>query len=168
MLKRKKTIIEILILITILSISLIITNALYKGEKKGQANLSVASPKIRLINETTHIEELDFEIYSNDFKVVNYDENGDVTEIALNYILLFDMTNEDAPIDMKLYKIEENGSETEVTLDKNLETVPESFETGEKQKNNYRLKMWFNLETGHMDENVDLNINLKAIQVQPN
>lgn len=166
--KKGKMIIVIAIITVILSVSLIATKALYKGKETGHANLSVASPKIRLINETTHIEVLDLEKYTNEFKVVNYDQERETSEVGLKYTLFFELTDEDAPIDMKLFKIKDNGTEEEVKLNKNLETDSNySFDAGIPQEDNYRLEIWFNLESGKMDENVDLKVNLKSVQVEP-
>ena len=163
----KKNVITIISLIVLLSISLIVTKALYKGSDEGQANLSVASVKTRLINQTTHVEVLDLQKYTNEFSVVNYDENNQISEVGLKYTLSFELTDEDAPIDMKLYKINSNGTETEVSLNRNLETGSYSFEAGKSGEDKYKLEMWFNLATGKMDENVDLKVNVKSVQVEP-
>lgn len=134
---KNKKIMIIIALLIVLSISLSLTMALYKSSKSGQAQLSVASPKIRLVNETTHIEELDLKHYSNNFKVVSYDESGKNSEVGLKYNLKLEITDEDAPIDMKLFKINSNGTETEVELNKNLETKSTyNFEAGKNKKMN--------------------------------
>lgn len=166
--KKKRTII-IVTLIMLISIGLLTTYSLYKSTEEGQAGLSVASPKVRIISEPATIEELDLQTYSNEFSVVNYDENENVTEVGLDYTLSFEATDKKAPIGAKLYRIEDDGNETEMELDENLNTTSKlNFTAGSKQEDKYKLEIYFNLENGKMEENTDFKINLKAIQVQPN
>lgn len=165
---KKKQLIGILVLIIFLLINLTITFALYKSNKSGNVQISVASPKIRIINSTTHIDTLDLNKYSNNFKIVNYDEENNISEVGMDYTLSFSYTDKNAPIDIKLYEIEDNGSEKEIQLDNNRTTIESTnFNGNIKQEKNYRIEIVFNLETGHMQENVDVNINLNSIQVKP-
>lgn len=165
---RRKQLISILVLIILLILSLTITYALYKSNDNGQAKVSVASPKIRIVNTKTHVEKLDLNTYKNEFKVVNYDEEDNISEVGMDYTLSFSISDEDAPIDIRLFKIESDGSEREIKLNKNKNTVESfNFKAKTKDEDKYRVEIMFNLVTGHMDENVDLNINLNSIQVRP-
>ena len=157
--------IAIVVLIVLIRI-LYVSNALYKTKVSGNELTSVASPKVRLINETTNVSVLDLNKYTHEFSVVNYDSANNITEVSLDYKLAFELTDIDAPISMKLYKIE-NGQAKEIELN-NLETKNSfSFTTNGKQEDNYKLEMWFNLESGKMDENTNINVKLKSFQTEP-
>lgn len=157
--------------------------AVYKTNVSGNTVTEIASPQIRIVSEnnynesddayvntaTTHIKVLDnTRAYSNQFKVVNYDEQNCITEVGMNYKLKLSCTDKMAPIDIKLYKIGSNGTEQEIALNENLETTDLfEFIANEKEEQNYRVELSYNLSSGKMKKNVDVKVDVIATQVSP-
>ena len=154
-----------MLILSIFCINIIYTKALYKTKNYGQIDIKVASPKIRLINQITNINELDLNTYINEFKVVNFDENGNFSDVKMNYILNFEMSDKNAPIDIKLYKIDVNGNESQIPLNENMEMTSGCLMQAEKiQEDKYKLKIKYNFKNTKMNNDIDLKINLKSIQ----
>lgn len=181
--KIKKVLFIVLIAFILLSSILYVSNALYKTKVNGTAKTMVASPKIGIISEsnynessdayaqtpTTHIKILDnVKTHSNKFKVVNYDENGEITEVGLRYKLKFSFSDKNAPLDLKLYNVLENGTEQEVALNDKLETIDSfEFKADKQEQQIFRTELKFDLTSGKMEENVDVKADITAIQVLP-
>lgn len=179
----KKFLLIFIIGLLILCGVIYISYAAYKTNVSGNSITEIATPKIRIISEnnynenddeyantaTTHIKELDnTSVYSNQFKVVNYDEQNYVTEVGMNYKLKLSYTDKLAPIDLKLYKIENDGTEKEVVLNEKLETTDFfEFIANKKEEQNYRVELNFNLSSGKMEKNVDVKVDVIATQVSP-
>lgn len=160
-----KKIVSIIICNLIFIMCFVFTFSAYKSIKNAKINSKIAKPKVRIVSETVNVEELDLKKYTNEFSVVNYNENNEVSEIDLEYMLSVGFSKENLPISTKLYRINGDGNESEIELNKDF-CVNEKFKmkSDNKTEDKYKLEMWFNLQNSQMPDDVEVMINLKAIQ----
>ena len=141
--------------------------AQYKEYKTGQVATSIAKPIVRVIgNSNINLEFLTPEKERYAFKVVNYDEENNLTEVGLGYEIELDTSN-DCPINYSLYKIVD-GNEEKLELINNIYSSDEVFSPLEAKEENYILEVWLDKDSNiEFQENTDIIVNLKATQVLP-
>ena len=146
-----------LILVNIMVLTLFFTgNSMGKGYSKTriEANSKIAEPI--LVVENSPIIEMsgtkEKEYY--DFKVKNYRENGEVTQIDLKYRIEI-LSQIEESISFKLYR-----NKQEVLLE-NKKTANIKLEKEKPQEDNYQLEIIYNKAKNNANEDIVQEIQIK-------
>lgn len=146
-----------LILVNIMVLTLFFTgNSMGKGYSKTriEANSKIAEPI--LVVENSPIIEMsgrkEKEYY--DFKVKNYKENGEVTQIDLKYRIEI-LSQIEEPISFKLYR-----NKQEVLL-QNKKTANIKLGKEKPQEDNYQLEIIYNKAKNNVNEDIVQEIQIK-------
>lgn len=160
------------------TISFLILSVLISGftfakntsSKNGRLSLSVAKPISRaVIDGDIHISNY----YQKplNFYVCNYDENKNVSEVAMQYYITITLSQEESPLLYKLYRIYEDREE-EVELDTNENTIitvePVRINNDKAVEHNYILKILYDCNSqNNLDENIVIMLSINSEQINP-
>lgn len=165
-----KSIIISVILIVILIIGL--SYSKYTLGTDGQLKFSVAKPISRaIINKDLYISN--YFQKPLEFYICNYDENNNISDVGMEYYITLELSQENAPLMYKLYRVysEEVEEEVEIIIDKNtIRTIkPVEMNGNENIKHNYKLEISYdNNSINSLDENLGVSISVKSQQINPN
>lgn len=132
----------------------------YQTNFQGQGNLEVAQPQICLISNSTYLEILDKNTYFEEFQVVNYDENEQITNVPLTYKLLVKTNYSNSPLNFELYQIQEDG--TKIKTDLTNEFV---LQANERQKHLYQLAVTYDFSERPLEDDTEIFLELEAWQI---
>lgn len=144
------------------------TNALYIDEINKKTELHVARPVCRVI--------LDKEIFISNyiqksfyFSICNFDEKNNISDTAMNYSIMFHISQINTPLNYKLYKIEEDNNKKNILLEYESNILkskePILMKIDEKYRYNYILEIEYdNKSTKELDK--DLKILLEVYSEQ--
>lgn len=140
------------------------TNSKYISAEKIQVFSGVANPQVAISSpEKQIVESLDLNKISYEFSVRNFDENLKQSDVKFEYNIIFGISQENAPIEINLYKKTVNGNE-KINLKDNKTLNLEILELG-KTENNYIVEVFYNTEsTEIMEENLNISIIIQAVQ----
>ena len=123
------------------------------SSKIARANLEV------LFCEPININSLNDSELIYEFSVRNFNEDVS-SEVALEYSMEFDLSQDDAPINIELFR--ENGEK--INLVSNKIEEKEILELGKKEKK-YIAKFSYNENSENvMEDNLEVVINIKSVQ----
>lgn len=161
-----------------ITISFLILSVLISGftfakntsSKSGQLSLSVAKPISRaVIDGDIHISNY----YQKPlrFYVCNYDENKNVSEVAMQYYITITLSQKESPLFYKLYRIYEDREE-EVELNTNENTIttvePIRINNDKAIEHNYILKILYDYNSqNNLDENIGIMLSINSEQINP-
>ncbi len=131
----------------------------YQNELHGKGKLQVASPKIRLISNPTHLEVLDKNTYFTEFQVLNYDENQQISKVNLSYKISVKTNPIDAPLKFELYQLEPDNTEVKTDLTNSF-----SLKANEKQEHLYKLGICYDLSDTMLEDDTEVFIELETLQ----
>ena len=160
---------KIIIILAIFFIPIISeTNALYVDKINKSTELYIAKPICRVI--------LDKEILISNyiqkpfyFSICNFDDNNNISDTAMNYLIIFHVSQINVPLTYKLYKVEENKSKKSVLLEKedNILKTKELtlMKVNEKYMDNYVLEIEYNNKnTNELDEDFEIILEVYSEQ----
>lgn len=132
----------------------------YQINFQGCGNLQVAQAKIRLISNSTYLEVLDKNTYFEEFQVVNYDENEQITKVPVAYKIIVKTNDNDAPLNFELYQVQADGSKIKTDFAKEF-----VLRANEKQENLYQLAVSYNFSDKPLDDDTEVFVALEAWQI---
>lgn len=132
----------------------------YQINFQGRGNLQVAQAKIRLISNSTYLEVLDKNTYFEEFRVVNYDENEQVTSVPIAYKIIVKTNDSDAPLNFELCQLQADG--TKIKTDLANEFV---LQAGQKQENLYQLAISYDFSDKPLNDDTEVFVELEAWQI---
>ena len=160
---------KIIILLAIFFIPIISeTNALYLDKLNKSTELYIAKPICRVI--------LDKEIFISNyiqkpfyFSICNFDDDNNISDTVMNYSIMFHISQINAPLIYKLYKVDENKSKKSVLLEKedNILRTKELtlMKVNEKYIDNYVLEIEYNNKsTNELDEDFEIVLEVYSEQ----
>lgn len=157
--QKVKKIVSIGLICLLLNYSILVYSA-YQESLHGEGMLQPAIPQIRLIYVTSPIETFGPYLYGTEFQVVNYSENGQITQVNLAYTLSIRTEPENIPFNFKLYQLDSNYNKHEVPLTRSF-----TFSTNEMQEHRYRLETSYTLPEAPVTENIGIFVDLEIAQI---
>lgn len=165
----KNLILSLLMLVTLI---LGTTFAKYTSSTNGGVSLSVAKPIARIEGE----ENLQISNYYQKpyyFQICNYNENGDISEVAMKYFITITSTQKNPPLKYKMYKINSDGIKEEIEIVINDNTItttqPVVIQVNKKIIHNYELEITYdNTSQTILDENIEMTLSIESQQVEGN
>jgi hypothetical protein len=109
------------------------------------------------------IDTLSSNVYSYEFSVQNF-ESDNVSENLFKYFITFELSQENAPIIINLYR-KENGTEEKIEMENYKTLNPESMSIKEKETVYYRAEFYYDKTSDILMES-DFNIFLKVEAIQ--
>ena len=170
--KIKKVVLNVLV-VTFFILFLFIFFYLGKTYSKYSKNLKIksisgiAKPCFALNKESIlEKKSLNLDVVSYEFVVQNY-EAKKVSETSFIYNIGFNISQENAPVVIKLYRVYEN-EEKELELVNNFTSIPEKIGVCE-EKACYKVKIYYDLNSDVvMNKNIEINVKINAIQEEVN
>lgn len=165
--------VQIFILIILLIVGFLIhyTACTYFSQIEGNICFSIAEPICRAIIQDSCIYISNYEEKPLYFSICNFDEKGNITEIAMKYNITIKSTQPNAPLKYSLYKINKDGSEENIQVNnngENIKTVSPIILGTLKEIHNYKLKIEYdNKDNMTLDKNIILSIVLDSEQIVP-
>lgn len=142
----------------------------YVSEIDGDIDFSVAKPICELVidNEPCVSNYKSEPLY---FSVNNFDKNGDVSDVAMEYFITFNVPQNATYLSYSLYLIED-GEDKELELtnsNRTVKTVDSSvLNAGENKSNKYKLEIEYNDDLPvNLEDEVSVSITLDSKQVNP-
>ncbi|MCI8309215.1 MAG: hypothetical protein HFJ45_03210 [Clostridia bacterium] len=118
------------------------------------------------VNEIFNIEVLNLKVFEYEFSVQNYEEQS-ISEVSFFYNISFELSQKDAPIKIKLYRIN-NNLEEEIKLLNNSIIEPEHFKMSE-EKNDYKVNVYYDINSNEiMEPNLKIDLKIEAVQEEVN
>lgn len=170
----KKAIIPIFIVILILILFLLAhyTISTYFSQADGNVNFSVAKPICRAIIQDSCIYISNYEQKPLYFSICNFDEEGNVTEVGMQYTITIQTAQLNAPLKYKLYKINSDNSEENIkisTSEGNIKTISALTMGTSKEIHGYKLEIEYDSSSNiALDKNIGFSITLDSEQVISN
>ena len=155
---------ELILILTIAIIIALFFSGYSLGKEYTSTNIET-SGKIAepiLIVENSPIIEVDGRKEREDysFTVKNYKENGQITQVDLNYYIeILSKTNE--AISFKLYNVKPDNEEIEINLDNN-KTENIKMENKEMQEHKYKLQIIYDKTKNHSLEDIFQDVQIKV------
>lgn len=166
--KKRITVIVIVIQIILLS-AISISYAKYTADFKGKVSASVAKPIARVaINGDVYISN--YEQKPVNFSVYNFDANGNTSEVKMNYKIIIKITQGNAPLKYKLYRVYDNKQE-EVNINNSNGTITQTYavsmNANTEETHNYKLEIEYDKTSSvEFDKNIGISIVLQSEQVR--
>lgn len=163
----KKSILKIVFLFVVVFLLVVIlfevSYSKYSKKDEIIAVSGIAKPCLSLITEESlNIETLNSDTFIYEFKVQN-SEDGQVSETAFYYDIEFELSQENAPINIKLYRVDEN-SEEEILLEENKTKNPEYMGT-KLSEICYKALISYDLNSNKiLEPNLKINAKIEGIQ----
>lgn len=168
----RKIVLIIVIIILIITMYKLVNKTVSKliSEDKTNINLLVAKPICRVIMEK-NLYISNYEKKKFDFSVCNYNQNDDITDVEMKYYIKISLSQKNAPLKYKMYRIYDDGSEENIELNIRTNYIksvkPVNFSTKIKQLHNYRLEIEYdNNSNMTIDKNIKINIGVESEQVK--
>lgn len=163
-------VIKIFIFIALISIVFVISFSIsrYSSNKTGAFSFMVAKPIARV--------SMGDEIYISNygqrplnFSIHNFDTNNKVSEVAMNYVIKMTVSQANAPLNYKLYRVYADNSEEEIGISVNngviTSTSTLSMNAGTKETQNYKLEFIYNKASNvNLASNLSITIDVDAVQ----
>jgi hypothetical protein len=136
----------------------------YSQNSQSQTISGIAKPCfISNFEETINVNGLNTDVVCYEFSVQNF-EDEQVSETSFLYNIYFELSQKNAPVNIKLYRIIEEGKEEEIQLENNKIKAPEEMGIQE-EKVNYKVYVYYNLESNEvLEDNFKIKIKIEAIQ----
>ncbi len=163
--------IAFIILFACLSINFIY--AKFTTNANGSLSFSVAKPVCKVfMDETVYISNYGY-VQPTNFSIRNYDEYGNISQVALKYFITITTNQTNAPLDYSLFRIQDNGSEEKIAINVNngvIKTVNGVNMSGNIENiHNYRLKVDYNSNSKvELSKNFAVHITIDSEQINPN
>ena len=132
--------------------------------------MSIAKPISRVvIDENIHISN--YYLRPLNFSVCNYDENSNVSEVAMQYYITIGASQPEAPLLYKLYRIYDD-KEEEIKLSsnegisKNIEPI--RINNNKKLEHYYKLEILYDFNSkNNLDGNIEIFLSVISEQINP-
>lgn len=153
-----------------LSINLIY--AKFTTNATGYLSFGVAKPICKVfMNETIYISNYSY-VQPTDFSVCNYDEYGNISEVALKYFITITTNQTNAPLNYSLFRIQDNGSEEKIDINVSngvIKTINEVTMPGNSENvHNYRLKVDYKSNSKvDLSSDFAVHITIDSQQINP-
>ena len=161
---------KIKVILTLLLILLSIVSTSYAKYTRGfmgKAKITVAKPISRVeIKDDIFISN--YEKKPVNFSVYNYEKNGEVSAVKMNYKIIIKSNQNNAPLKYKLYRV--NGTnQSEVSLKNENGMISQissvSMNANSATIHNYKLEIEYDNESNvKLDENIKISITVQSIQ----
>lgn len=154
-----------IILLTAISISY----AKYTSGFSGKIAFSVAEPISRAtVNGDVYISN--YVQKPVIFSVYNFDENGKTSEVKMNYKITVKMSQTNAPLKYKLYRVYSDKQE-EVNISNSNGIITQvnsvSMNAGTKETHNYKLEFEYDKSsTVEIDKNIGVSLTIQSEQAR--
>ena len=171
MIMKKQIILIILLAIVIVTFFSSFSYAKFTMKTDGKISTSIAKPICRAtIKDKLYISN--YQKKPLEFEVYNYDENEKITDVAMEYKITIEVTQENAPLNYKLFRIYLDGSEEEVNITKDNNSIYMNsyvkMNSGKKETHKYRLETEYNNSSSvSLDYNIGFSLRLNCIQSKP-
>lgn len=135
----------------------------YKNSINLETSTNIAEPFFEVVTvDTNKIEFLNNDKYEHEFVIKNYNENT-VSEVAFDYNIKFNLSQEDAPIVLELYRID-GEEKTKIELSNNKTIISESFGL-EKEEMRYVVEVIYDKSSNNiLESNLNIDLNVECIQ----
>lgn len=143
----------------LLNSSVFVYSQYYVGFR-GHGTLQAAQAKIRLISNSTYLEVLDKNTYFEEFQVLNYDENEQVTKVPVAYKMILKTNYSNSPLNFELFQVQPDG--TKIKTDLTNEFV---LQANEKQEHLYQLAVTYDFSGAPLEDDTEVFIDLEAWQI---
>ena len=161
--KNKITIFCVFLCCIIIISSIFFVYSKYKKSVEVSSFTEIAEPIFKVINfDFNTIDFLNNDKYVYEFKIRNYEE-GKVSAISFEYNIEFLMSQENAPINLKLYRVDGKNI-TELILEKNKTIQKEKIGTIKEEKNYIVEIMYDKNSFNTLEKNLQIKLNVEAIQ----
>ena len=157
-----------IIILQVMFVSLVsISYAKYTSSFNGKLGFSVAKPISRVeINNDIYISN--YEQRPTTFSVCNFDAKGNISEVKMNYRIIITVTQANAPLKYRVYRIY-NNSQEEVSINNSNGTITQmnsvQMKAGMKETHNYKLEIEFDKSSAvELDENIEISIEIISEQ----
>ncbi len=165
----KKLLYFILTVFSLFIMTYSVTLSNYCLQENGSIKFSVAKPICKAII-TGNLHILKHEQKPLYFSVRNFDEQGNTSEVAMQYYITLKITQSNAPLKYKLYKINGDGIEKELKMNVSTGTVRTTSATTmscySKETHNYRLEIEYdNNSNVALDEDIGISVILDSEQI---
>ena len=161
--KNKLVIFCVFLCCTIIISSIFLVYSKYRKSTNVNSYTEIAEPIFEV--EDSELNTIDFlnnDTYSYEFKIKNFKDDK-VSGINFEYNIEFILSQENAPINLKLYRID-NENKVELELIKNKTMYKEQMGI-EKEEKNYIVEIMYDKNSTHILENdLQIELNVEAIQ----
>ena len=162
--KRYVKIVILCVVVVVIISSFNIVYSRYQDVFLGRSKVEIAKPIIE-IESIDNSENISNGVYTNKFKVKNYNFDNKISETDLYYTLNIITVMRNMPATFKLYKINDNGSLSEVALYNNLQTQNQfRVYANSKYEQEFKLEVTYNL-SGILIQNPEVVISVDATQI---
>lgn len=165
----KKTL-KILLFLALICIAFAISFSIskYSSNKNGALSFRVAKPIAR-VSMGNEIYISNYGQRPLNFSIHNFDTSNRVSEVAMNYVIKMKVSQANAPLKYKLYRIKADNSEEEISISVNngviTSTSQLSMNAGTKETQNYKLEFIYDKTSNvNLASNISITIDVDAIQ----
>ena len=138
----------------------------YKNSINFRTNTGIAEPILEVgIKDSSDkvITVLNNDKHCYEFSVRNFNSENKVSDVELKYNIEFILSQKDAPIDIKLYRIIDN-NEKIVDLE-NFKTVQCEMLNLNKTENLYKVEVMYDKNSNNiMNDNLEIKLNIQGVQ----